>query len=251
MNAKTWDVYADKYYENIVSPLQPTVQNPLWKYLKKVSRKQQKIVVDAGCGIGDLTKIFARQFKKVIAVDFSEKMLQQARKRNITAKNISFHRCDLRKLSTVVKKADVIVAVNSLLLPNFSDIRLEFSQIHKSLKSGGDFFAIVPAVEANLHYFQLVYERELTKTKNPKVALAKTKKIVDFTDYNFITSTYTAGSESQILYTKQFLHDVCEKSGFKDIVIEKVLYPWGEASGDYESFPDKPQMWDWFVSAKK
>lgn len=251
MNAKQWDAYAKKYYDNIVSPLQPKVNNHLNEYLSKIKNKKTKIALDAGCGIGDFLPALSKQFKSVIAVDFSKEMLTLAKEKNSKRKNISYLQCDLRKLATKKKKADVIVAINSIFLPSYMDVRKEFKAVSKTLKKSGHFLGIFPSMESILHYFRLVYERELKKTKDAKKAMKKTKHIVDFSDYDFIKSLYVVNGEAQLFFTQTHLAEICKEVGLKNIIFEKVKYPWGKATGDFENFKGKEEIWDWFVFAKK
>src|SRR5205823_5151937 len=50
---------------------------------------------------------------------------------------------------------DVAVAVNSLVLPDVGDLDRALRSIHDSLKPGGHFLGIVPAMDA-VHYFTML-----------------------------------------------------------------------------------------------
>lgn len=82
--------------------------NKLRKYTKtKVS------ILDLGAGTGLITEIFFDAgFKDITLVDYSERMLDKAKKRS-KLKNCKFILCDIKKLN-LNKKYDVIISIFSL-----------------------------------------------------------------------------------------------------------------------------------------
>ena len=89
MDAKAWDGLAAEYFDNVISPFQEGVDNPVVRHLKKIPRRRQKVVGDLGCGVGNLLPTLAPHFKKVYALDFSAGMLKVCRQRH-RFKNVAY-----------------------------------------------------------------------------------------------------------------------------------------------------------------
>ncbi len=246
IESKNWDAYARKYHKDIVSPFQKGVDNPIFKTIDLIKNKNKLVAADIGCGPGDLLSFLCSKFKIVHALDFSKEMLNIARKRN-KKNNIVFEKADMRKLSSLNLKLDVAISVNSIMFVSFEDIDKSLDEIYNSLKNNGIFIGIFPSMEAIIHHAILVYERELKKDK--RNALSRAKKITEIKKYCFVRGIYDDGEKQKFFYEFELLERLKE-TGFKDIKISKVIYPWGK-QGDYENFPGKPEMWDWFVSARK
>jgi 2-polyprenyl-3-methyl-5-hydroxy-6-metoxy-1,4-benzoquinol methylase len=58
---------------------------------KLVENVKQKNILDAGCGEGYLSRIFAKSGASVVAVDYSKNMLDIARKKTPKELNIKYH----------------------------------------------------------------------------------------------------------------------------------------------------------------
>lgn len=250
MRKREWDQYAREYHEYIISPFQKNIKNPIFADLKKINTKNLT-VADIGTGRGDLLPFLSKNFKQVHAIDFSDKMLEIAKEKNQEYKNIIFEKEDIKRLTKLDLKLDVAIAINSILHPHFEDVNKSIKQIYDSLNDNGIFIAIFPSMESSIYNFTLIYEREYKKYKDEKKALAVTKRIGDRKKYNFITSTYDEQGEKQKFFYGFDIKNKLRQAGFKSIQIKKVYLPWGDACGDYEDFPEMPEMWDWYVIANK
>ena len=250
MNRRQWDSYAEDYHSFIISPFQETVSNPIFADIKK-QNTSNLVAADIGTGRGDFLPFLSSQFKKVHAIDFSQKMLDKAKKKNSKLDNVKFMQGDIRKLGELNIKPDVAVAANSILHPLVKDVEKSLKGIHDKLNENGQFLGIFPSMESVLYHFSLVYEREYKKYKNEQKALSNTKRIVERRKYNFITSVYDDDDEKQKFYYKFELRKRLKEAAFKNIRFKKVVYPWGKEVGDYEDFHNEPGMWDWYVSASK
>jgi hypothetical protein len=98
----------------------------------------------------------------------------------------------------------------------------------------------------------LIYEQELRRSPTERSAYKKTQIRLDSDTLNFELGLYTEGNLTQkFFYQFELLHRL-QEVGFKNIKMNKVLYPWdANVLKDYELFHNKPEMWDWFVSATK
>lgn len=246
-----WDKYAVNYHKSIISPFQKNVKNPILGDIKKITHGKKFEVADVGTGIGDFIPFLSQHFKKVYAIDFSKGMIDAAKKKHSKFSNVEFIKFDIRNLSNLNKKFDVITSINSILLPSIKDIKKCFEEINKSLKNKGTFIGIFPSMEAVLYNLILIYDREYEKCHDEKKALRKTIKIGESKKYNFLTAVYNDNGEKQKLYYDFELSKRLKDAGFKKIIFKKVFYTWNKNISDFENFYGMPEMWDWYIIAEK
>lgn len=249
MDVKDWDKIAGRYEQEIITPFQKGVVNPLFDEILALSNKEKQTVADLGCGTGPLLPFLSEHFKQVTAIDFSPRMIENAKKR-APAKNISFCRSSLTDLSRFYDQFDVAVAVNSILFPSSRSVDTILSEIHRTLTPEGTLMAIFPSMEVILYQGALIFDREIEKIGDEEKALWATKRILERRKFDFISGIYDDhGLRQKFFYAFEIKHRL-KKSGFKSIRIKKVLYPWDGQIGSFEQFDDQPRLWDWFITAK-
>jgi malonyl-CoA O-methyltransferase len=95
-------------------------------------------VLDAGCGTGRHTAWLAQRAERVLAMDFSEGMLAQARQRLAGASNVEFHQQDL-SAPPFSGLADGCVdrALCALVGEHIPDLAGLFAELRRLLRPGG------------------------------------------------------------------------------------------------------------------
>ena len=94
--------------------------------------------LELGCGTGKNTLFLKDIATKVIAMDFSEKMLEEA-KEKIPAGNVEYYKADISaNWDFLNKKVDLIVS--SLVLEHIEDVRPVFEKAYRTLTPGGVFY---------------------------------------------------------------------------------------------------------------
>ncbi len=249
MESKDWDKIAKKYHKEVISPFQEGVSNPLLGKLEKIKNSKSKTIADIGCGIGETINFLSRRFKTVYAIDFSPAMVSLAKEQS-QKNNVKCIVKDMRNLGEFKSKFDVVISVNSVIMPKIEDVGRSLKSICDTLKKGGEFYGIFPSMESILYQGFLILEDQLKK-HDQKKASEITRKILERENYNFITGNYKEGDNLQKFYYDFELKIRLQNAGFKKVRISKVLYPWKKEISSFERFPGKPKMWDWFVSAKK
>ena len=73
-------------------------------------------VLECACGTGLLSGVIARKCKSLTATDFSEKMLQRARKKYGKYPNVKFEQGNILQLAYLDETFDVVVAANVIHL---------------------------------------------------------------------------------------------------------------------------------------
>ncbi len=249
MKASEWNRVASDYYQEISSPFQEGVENPIFESVEAIDDKERKDVIDLGCGTGPLLPFLSGMFNQVIGVDFSSKMVEISKNVSVDLSNVEVLKKDLRDLREFQNKFDVAVSVNSIIMPDLADIDRSFSQIFNSLKPGGIFLGIFPSIESDIYRAMLTYEREISKVSKKK-AEKNVDEIIDPTGYNFLLGYYENEGLQKHFYRFELKYRL-EKAGFKNIEISRVRYPWESCSDDdIEYFKDKDKLWDWFISAR-
>lgn len=95
-------------------------------------------VLEIGCGTGKNTEWLVSKAKRLVAADFSAKMLAKAQEK-IAANNVEFKQFDLRdEWEFPEKEFDLITC--SLTLEHIENINFVFGQANKVLRAGGLFY---------------------------------------------------------------------------------------------------------------
>lgn len=249
MEQKEWDDCADDYHSYIISPFQENAKNPIYRHLEAMQTKGM-VVADLGCGRGDFLPYLSKRFKEVHAFDFSSAMLDHVRKRQGHLKNVKIEQADIRDFRRT-GQYDVLIAANSILMPSIRDVNKALKNIHNSLKSGGRFIGIFPSMDSVVYYFTLVYERERERFPDEKSALRNTRRLAERKKYNVVKGLYDDNGDRQKFYYRTELENRLLRAGFRDIRMHKVIYPWGDESGDFDDFHGNLELWDWYAICKR
>ena len=96
-----------------------------------------KAVLDLGCGYGWHCKYAAQQgAASVLGLDQSERMIEEARKRN-AAQGITYRVCDLLEYNYPADTYDLVIS--NLVLHYIADLDEVYRRVFQTLKSGGVF----------------------------------------------------------------------------------------------------------------
>jgi ubiquinone/menaquinone biosynthesis C-methylase UbiE len=131
---KAYNQWAEQYdsMENKTRDLERKAKQQI------LSSIQFSNILELGCGTGKNTEWIATKANQVIAVDFSEEMLEKARKK-ITAQHVSFVQADISKpWDFISNKPDLITC--SLILEHILDLDFVFAEAFKALEKDGLFY---------------------------------------------------------------------------------------------------------------
>jgi len=245
MKSTDWDKISKRYDKEISSPLDQRVRNPLYAELKKIKGPENKSVLEVGCGLGRLAPLLAKNYKQVLCTDFSKKMIEQAEAHHQIS-NVTFKVKDMTKLGSLKHKFDVVVSVNSIIMPSIVEVDKALKQIHKCLKKKGTFLGIFPALDSDVYRASLTFDREYRISKNEAVAIKDTKIILSQSSYDLMMGFYRNHGK-QKHYFRSDLEFRLLKAGFKKLEFKKVEYPWSMAE---DKFKGKDLLWDWLVIAQ-
>jgi ubiquinone/menaquinone biosynthesis C-methylase UbiE len=105
---------------------------------QSLTNRRCESILELGCGTGKNTAFLAELGRRVLALDFSEGMLNQAR-RKVAARHVSFSLADLtRPWPSANQSADLVVC--NLVLEHIAELPFVFSEAARVLTAGGKFF---------------------------------------------------------------------------------------------------------------
>jgi SAM-dependent methyltransferase len=247
--AHHWSRAAEGYEEAFIDPYLPEVRNPLRPALAELADKT-KTVADLGCGIGPLLPFLAEHFGRAIAVDFADGMLARARERCQGLSNVEFHKADLTRLDQFAGKIDVAVAVNSLVLADTAALDAALRGIHDTLRPGGHFLGIVPAIDA-VHYFtMLLLDRARSAGMPEDKARQNAAHHAEHEYYDFAFGTFRYQGLEQHFWQPFEVRCRLRRAGFRRVRQAKVHLAWHQ-HGCERDLGDEPPPWDWFFHAQR
>ena len=234
-----------------LDPYAPGVENPLWHALAAVPDAARKTVADLGCGTGPLLPYLIERFDRVIALDFAPAMLERAKKRlrPEAAARVSFVQRTMHDLDDFAGQIDLVVAVNSLVMPDVRSIDRTLRSIRASLKPDGEFLGIVPAIDAIAYHAMLLLDQALDRGMRSKEAERLAALQAERRHYDFLFGRFQFQGLRQKFWQPFEVEHRLTKAGFTAITLGKVLYPWDDnliGGGDLAGFPGS---WDWFFRA--
>jgi SAM-dependent methyltransferase len=111
--------------------------NPIIK-----SRKNLGTIIEIACGIGAPAHYLNGYYDRYIGIDYSEQQIVAARLYNSGNSKASFVAANIKTVSQIDSKADLILAVGAL--HHMTDLAAVFNSLKTLAKPGADFVAIEP-----------------------------------------------------------------------------------------------------------
>lgn len=247
-----WSRQAACYDEIFLDPYGPQVENPFWEVLRSVPDAGNKTVADLGCGTGPLLPFLIERFGEVFALDFAPGMIKHAVERlgPELAQRVTFKQLPMHQLDDLSGRLDVAIAMNSLIMPDVRLIDRTLEAIRASLRPGGRFLGIVPAMDAIHYHTMLVLDHAIQAGADPKEAERQASHHVEHAHYDFAFGRFGFRGLRQKFWQPFEIEYRFAKAGFSSVSLSKVLYPWDENLPCAEVLSNQPKSWDWFFSAK-
>ncbi len=136
-NAEFWDDYmgdnSNNFHRDVV---RPDVE-------KMLAVNKEDIILDIACGNGNFSQRMAKQGAKVIAFDYSPKMIELAKKRRQDVSDkVNFYVCDACNYEELLKlkqKTPFTKAVSNMAIMDISEIKPLFTAVYDMLIADGVF----------------------------------------------------------------------------------------------------------------
>ncbi len=136
-----------RYYSTKNFLLQPSKlflqqrMSTIISYLDKMSWPQNAVALDAGCGSGEFTCILPNYFSKVIGIDCSQMMIDNAKQKSL-GKNIEYHHADCTKIPAPSDSIDCLFALG--LFDYVKDMDKVFEEFVRLIKANGMIVFTIP-----------------------------------------------------------------------------------------------------------
>lgn len=106
----------------------------------------QDVVLDAGCGSGNISFYLAKKVKRVVGLDINQEAINFAQKyaQKNKFKNLSFRRADLRKTPYKKDSFDKIILFEVVEHLNFKNYQKVIAEMYRLLKLGGYLYLTTP-----------------------------------------------------------------------------------------------------------
>jgi SAM-dependent methyltransferase len=248
---RQWSRHAARYDELFLNAFQPGVDNPLLAALEAVPEPDRKVVADLGCGTGPLLSFLVGRFGRVVALDFAPAMVARAKERLGTdAERVTFETRAMHDLDDYAGQLDVAVAVNSLVMPDVRQIDRTLRAIHASLRPGGLFLGVVPAIDAIHYHTMLLMDEALDRGLEAHEAERSAAFLAEHHCYDFAFGRFNFLGLEQKFWQPFEIRYRFAKAGFRSVELDQVLYPWDESLAGGTEFADHPPSWDWSFLAR-
>jgi len=246
MKRSYWEKIAPSYTDEIFDVLAHDKKKIISSAIKKIASRQ-KTVMDIGCAIGKWLPVLSPLFKKVYAVDISEKNLRIASKLHSDLDNVEYLRVDMsgrKKLPA----CDAAICINAILTSSLKDRERFFHSLPACLKNNGHLILTVPSLESYLLSSiianQWKIDRDVLNVKlSPQKARSKWEQIRQGNaDIDNVPTKHYLKEELQLLLNRVNL--VPES-------FHKIEYKWDTEFLKPPKWLKDPKPWDWMVIARK
>jgi hypothetical protein len=162
---------------------------------------------------------------------------------------VDFRRASFTDLRELAGRVDVAVAVNSLVLPDVAELDASLRHIHATLRPGGRFLGIVPAMDAVHYYTMLLVDRALTAGMPLAQARQNATTHGELNLYDFAFGQFRYQGLEQHFWQPFEVRYRLRRAGFRKVRLAKVLLSW-EQFACARDLARQPPPWDWFFQAE-
>ena len=243
-----WDKIGEDYNQEIFDVFKSDIKKRLPFYFAKHAGRK-KSVIDFGCGNGKSFSYLSPLFEKVLAIDISKELLNQAKLRPFN--NISLKKMDLSRRGTKLPMVDFIFCCNVIMLPALEKNIAMFKNISKALKKKASAVIVLPALESALFSsWRLIdwYKREGVR---PEKISADELHCFKGSKTDIIQGIIYIDNVPTKHYTESELNVLFQQAGLKITALDKVEYHWNSEFQSPPSWMKSPYPWDWLVECKK
>ncbi|WDI30433.1 class I SAM-dependent methyltransferase [Hyphococcus flavus] len=239
MAAKDWNALADDFASRVLQITECDTDGVIEATAKRLGGAH-KIATDFGCGAGAVTRLLAPHFKTVIGVDFSSKLVANA-KSQPTAGNVSYEVVDISRCGKRFP-CHVAFCVN-VLIGNQGNIRERIARnVVASIEEGGHGVFVVPSLEAVMRVYQV---------GSALFPIAEVAGWVEDEVVSLPGGIINMGGVPTKHFLKDEIDEFLSRIGLCDVVVSRVPYPWRETIADAPRTLKAASPWDWIAVGRR
>jgi len=248
MNEKiVWENVGYNYRNEIFSVLHSDKKEIVKSHISKHVGKN-KLAIDFGCGIGYALPFLSPNFKQVIGIDISRKLLAQAAKLKLS--NVILKEGDLTKKQNL-PKADFAFCCNVAICDDNKKNYKILNTVVEGLKKGGSAVIVVPSYEASAMAFLEI----LKLYKKDGVGISRIPSNEFNPKYNTIecvkNGIVAIEGHPTKHYVVQELYALFKNKNYSIEAIEKIEFGWDSEIANPPKTLGAPYPWDWMIEIKK
>lgn len=243
-----WNTIAPKYNDEIFDVFNSDKNKRLPFYFKKHANTSHH-AIDFGCGNGKSFPYLSPIFKSITAIDISQELLNQAKKRPYS--NIAFKRLDLTRQNLNLSPADFVFCCNVAMLPEIKKTHAMIRNIQKALRTGGNALVVLPSLDSVFYsswrLIELYKKEGVSPDKVPNSEFdyfkASKRDIIQGIIYiDGVPTKHFGQSELDVVF---------REAGLRITNLDKVEYDWNSEFAEPPKDMLEPYPWDWLVECKK
>jgi 2-polyprenyl-3-methyl-5-hydroxy-6-metoxy-1,4-benzoquinol methylase len=246
MDRHYWERIAPDYNEEIFDVLANDKKKIIQKTIKRFASKN-KTVIDIGCAIGKWLPLLSPVFKKVYAIDISQKNLDIARRAFPKLENIIHKRIDMSHTKAIIPKADFAICINAILTGTEKKRDIFFKNLSRSVRKNSHIILVIPSLESAM--LSSVIRQRWDPDKDAKKVIDK-KRAADQLK-NLLSGNTEIDAVAHKHYLKEELELLLTKAGFTVNEFQKIEYEWNTEFSKPLKWLKEPRPWDWMALAQK
>ncbi|MES1221126.1 MAG: methyltransferase domain-containing protein [Bacteroidota bacterium] len=246
MNRTYWEKIAPAYNDEIFDVLDNDKKAIIRSAIKKFSSKN-KTVIDIGCAIGKWLPVLSPAFKKVYAIDISQRNLDIAKTIHPKLTNVIYQRVDMSDPKSLIPKCDFAICINAILTGTKQKRNIFFKNLQQCVKKGGRIILVIPSLESSM--LTSIIRQQWDPDKDAKKAINKKKAFSQL--QNLLEGNSSIDGVSHKHYLKEELILLLAREGFAVEDAQKIEYNWNTEFLKPPKWLKEPRPWDWMVVAKR
>jgi len=246
MNRHYWEKIAPDYNEEIFDVLANDKKKIIQKTIRRFASKN-KSSIDIGCAIGKWLPILSSAFKKVYAIDISQKNLDIACQTFPGLQNIVYKRVDMSVANPVIPGCDFALCINAILTGTEQKRKIFFENLSKSLKRSGHIILVVPSLESAM--LTSIIRQKWDPDKDAKKIISKKRPVAQLK--HLLEGNTTIDEVLHKHYLKEELEILLTNAGLMAQEFQKIEYDWSTEFLKPLKWLKEPKPWDWMALAKK
>jgi 2-polyprenyl-3-methyl-5-hydroxy-6-metoxy-1,4-benzoquinol methylase len=247
MRKAYWEKIAPAYNDEIFDVLHNDKKGIIRSAIKKLA-SPSKTVIDVGCAVGKWLPVLSPAFKKVIAIDISEKNLAIAQQNYPHFTNVEYKWADMSAGKTRLPESDLAICINAILTDSLKKRTVFFKNLSLCVKKGGYIILVVPSLESWLYTRIIQNQWKIDKALfdeklSGKEAIKRYRNIQQGNvEIDNVATKHYLREELMLLFSKE---------GFAIEDCQKIEYSWNTEFIKPHEWLRKPGPWDWMIIGRK